>query len=394
MPEISPYILIFILVLFATLLSRSVPKLNEPLYVICFMAMTAFLALRYGQGTDYSMYEYYYLAAPNSIDFGSLYFTDLYHTETGWKVVMMLLRTCNVPFEAFIAVLSLAMMACLSRCIRLFSPARMLSLLIAFPTLYLTGFFSMLREGFVVAIFLGFLLQLLLEDRKPVVYICTSLALSFIHSVALILIAVYVIARFIDHSKDRNWLWLLLGVFLLAGILPLASEGLRSFLSTLPGIGYYYRDVQVSWLAFGERVLWFAVIVPMGYRIASGAPKDSIIQSNLLPRLLDLYVIGFALYCLFLPSPITASRFFFPFESLELLLVPLVFSFTVKWRSVVLLLVIALSVLFVIKNLDAYLGERGYYDFVSWVSYPYVSIFDDHEQLSLYREPYKLSGMP
>ena len=60
----------------------------------------------------------------------------------------------------------------------------------------------------------------------------------------------------------------------------------------------------------------------------------------------------------------------------------------------VILLVIVLSVLFVIKNLDAYLGERGYYDFVSWVNYPYVSIFDDHEQLSLYREPYKLSGMP
>lgn len=388
---ISPYLLIFALLLSFFLLSRAVPNANRGCYKISIIVLTLFLALRYGQGSDYSMYEWFYIVAPDHLDFSHLFFSDAYHTEIGWKVIMCCLKMAGISFEAFIIVLSVIMMACLHRCISLLSRDWMLSLLISFPTLYLIGFFSMLRQGLVVALWLGFLLNLLIQRKALRLYSLVSVLLTLIHTMAVIFIAALVVVRLMDAARDRSWLMLFLAICGLLGVVPLAVDSIRITMATLPFVGVYYRTAEISWLSLLERSMWFLIIVPSGYQFATTREKQS--QHELL-TLLDLYVFGTSLYLLFLPSPITASRFSFAFESLELLLVPLVFSRVRNWKNAVTLLICVLSIVFVIKNINACIDERHYYSFVNWTNYPYVSIFDDPNELSSYRQPSQYSGMP
>ena len=97
---ISPYILIFAFLMTGFLLSRAVPSMSNSVYRVTVVLLTLFLALRYGQGTDYSMYEYFYLVAPDHFNMSDLYFTDAYHSEIGWKVAMVLLKVLKVRFHS------------------------------------------------------------------------------------------------------------------------------------------------------------------------------------------------------------------------------------------------------------------------------------------------------
>lgn len=388
---ISPYVCVFVILMVGFMLSRAVPSTNRITYRSMVVLLTLFLAFRYGQGTDYSMYEYFYLAAPDRFDLDDLYFTDAYHTEIGWKLSMVLLKMLGIPFEVFVVILSIWMMYCLDRCVMRHSPDRMLSLLIAFPTLYFIGFFSMLREGFVVAVFLGFLLNSLIQKKGYILYVFVSICLMLIHTVAAVFIVALVITVVFDSKSGRGWLYLICCVCAVCGVLPLLSDAIRSFMANMPFVGFYYRNVEISWLALSERLMWVLILVPLGFRVILHKPEG---ETRVLSTLINLYIFGFSLYLLFSVSPNIASRFFFPFESMEILLVPLVFSYVSKWKNAVTLLVCCLAVLFVIKNINASIDERDYYPYVSWFNYPYVTIFDDPSDLSLYRPPYPLTGRP
>lgn len=390
---ISPYIVLFGIVVCLFLLSRVVPRLNGKLYFLSFVLMTLFLMLRYGQGSDYSMYEWFYMAAPKSLDFSSYYFSSAYHTEIGWKAVMCVLKIVGIPFEAFIAVFSAFMMACLNRCIRRFSPDPMLSLLIAFPTLYLTGYFSMLREGLVVAVFLGFMLQWILDGRT-VRYVLLAAALASIHTVALVLLLALFVHKFVSTENGRSWLFLFAICCFLFGMATVVVAPLHSAMESVPGAGFYYQNNQLSIPSLCERAMWFAIIVPLGYKAAFSLNGGVDRQNKLVLQLLDLYVFGFSLYCLFAGAANAATRFSFPFEMLEVLLVPIVFGLVPRWKNAVAVLVVCLALVFVAKNLNSYLDQRGYYSFVTWWSYPYVSVFDDPSTLSWYRVPYIHTGKP
>ncbi len=390
---ISPYIVVFGIVTGLFLLSRVVPRLNKQLYLFSLLLMTLFLMLRYGQGTDYSMYEWFYMAAPNSLDFSSSYFGSAYHTEVGWKAMMCLLKITGVSFEAFIAILSAFMMICLDRCIKRFSPDPMLSLLIAFPTLYLTGYFSMLREGLIIAVFLGYMLQWILDGRT-IRYVVVCIALAFIHTVALVLLFALFLHRFVSSANGRSWLLLFGALCVVFGAATMVVPPLHSLMESIPGAGFYYKDNQLSILSLLERVMWFVIVVPLGYKVAFSLRNNFDRRSKVLLQMLDLYVFGFSLYCLFMGAANAATRFSFPFEMLEVLLVPIVFGLAPWWKNAVAVLVVCLALVFVVKNLDSYLGQRNYYSFVSWWNYPYVSIFDDPGTLSWYRTPYKFTGKP
>lgn len=390
---VSPYLVVFGCVVVLFILSRVVPRLNNKLYPIALIVMTIFLMFRYGQGTDYSMYEWYYMAAPNHLDLASYYFSDAYHTEIGWKAMMCLLKTAGITFEFFIAALSLFMMVCLNRCIKLFSPDPMLSLFAAFPTLYLTGYFSMLREGLVVAVFLGFMVQWILKEQI-VRYVIVTIVLASIHTVAAILLLALFLHKFVSSGNGRSWLFAFSSLCVAFGVAIVLIPSMHSIIESFPGVGYYFRNETYSIPALFERVIWFVVIVPFGYKIGFSLKKNEDSRGKLLLQLLDLYVCGFSLYCLFVGSSNAATRFSFPFEMLELLLVPIVFTLVPQWKNAVTALVVCLAVVFVAKNLDSYLEQRNYYDYVNWWNYPYVSVFDDPGTLSWYRKPYIYTGKP
>lgn len=389
---LSPYVVLFLIVLILLAITRAIPALSKKSYLICMIVMTLFLALRYGQGTDYSAYEWFYLMAPSSLDFTNLYFTDTYHSEFLWKLLMVVLKMVGIPFKVFIGALSCLMMWCLYRFIKKFSPDPMLSTLIAFPTLYLVYFFSGIREGLVVAVFLGYMIEMLLSGKR-LQYVCLSIFLGFFHTVAFFFILILLIA---DHKPAFKLYFYVLPLCAILGLAPLLSSSFLSFYQNLPFVGVYFKEAYggsaISYAALGSRVLLFLIVFLGAMQCLKTSSQDNQ-NVKLLSFCLDIYIVGFCLYLILMVAPIAASRFFLPFQSLAIILIPLIFSIKKKWKNAITVFIVIFSFVFLVKNLNAFLIENNYYDYLSWWSYPYVSVFDDPSVLSSYRQITKF-GLP
>lgn len=157
---------------------------RKNMYTLLFIVLTFILAFRYGQGSDYYAY---YLQFDGVDASSSLLSNSLYHGELGWYIILVISKRLGMNFDFFIGILSIVMMGSIYRAIKRYSPYGITSLLLLYPTFYLTYFFSAIRQGLLMSIFLGFGLELLLEKRN-VKYIFLIIALSFIHKSAIILL--------------------------------------------------------------------------------------------------------------------------------------------------------------------------------------------------------------
>ena len=98
------------------------------------LVLTAVLCFRFAQGRDYRTYWMMY------------YYGDG-HSEFLWRCITKILNSAGVPFEAFIFGISLFMMYGIRRAVLRFSPYHCFSLLLLYPTIYFSYFFSALRAG-------------------------------------------------------------------------------------------------------------------------------------------------------------------------------------------------------------------------------------------------------
>ena len=135
------------------------------------LVLTAVLCFRFAQGRDYRTYWMMY------------YYGDG-HSEFLWRCITKILNSAGVPFEAFIFGISLFMMYGIRRAVLRFSPYKCFSLLLFYPTLYFSYFFSALRAGILIAFFLGFMLDWLIE-KKYKRYLAAALLLLGVHSMAV-----------------------------------------------------------------------------------------------------------------------------------------------------------------------------------------------------------------
>ena len=93
-----------------------------------------------------------------------------------------------------VAVIALFQMLCIYRAIMKYSPYKLFSLLLVYPTIYLTYFFSAIRQGIVIAFFLGFMLEWIFTD-KWLKYVVSCLVLATFHSSALVLLPLVFIKK-------------------------------------------------------------------------------------------------------------------------------------------------------------------------------------------------------
>ena len=107
------------------------------------LVLTAVLCIRFAQGRDYRTYWMMYHYGDG-------------HSEFLWRCITTILNNAGVPFEAFIFGISLFMMYGIRRAVLRFSPYHCFSLLLLYPTIYFSYFFSALRAGILIAFFLGF----------------------------------------------------------------------------------------------------------------------------------------------------------------------------------------------------------------------------------------------
>lgn len=344
------------------------------MYYIMFAILTAMLCFRYGQGTDYFGYFYLFEHNPETLNIIEL-LQNKEHTEVGWKFISALFKVLGLDYYVFVGVLGAVTMFFFNSFVQKFCPYKIMALLIAYPTLYLTYFSSGIRQGLVMSVFLGLLLDWYLKG-KYVRFTIGALISAAFHSSGLVLLVLLLfgVRRFVQ----KNELGLII-VFAIAGIL-LAVFG---FKITLFGRTFTNIGAGVSYIGFAERLLTFFLI-----KVCYDKYKKNITaEDEKLELLYYIYVLGTLGYCLTFSSPVIASRLFYMFKLIEIVLCT-VMSYNSKKlfpeASWLFVYIVALSGVMLVKNIDNYISQGDYYDSVSVWNYPYHNVFTKQMSRSNY----------
>ena len=339
---------------------------QKSLYWIAFCTLLLMLCLRFGQGTDYFTYYYYYLITPKLDNVGMLFGTvDDLHGEIGWRFICSLFRTVNIRFEVLIVMVSLIEMLCLHRFLKKYSPMRTVSLLFAYPTLYLTYAVSAVRQGLVMMFFLGFMFEWLCS-RKMKQYIVATLVCSLIHISAII----FLILPFIYYvSLNTRKALIVFGGSILLGFLA------NWILPKVFAAYAYYAWNGISIVAAAERGLATIIVMYFFHDVLEQQE-----EKGSLHFLLQIYLYSSAIYCFFIWNSFTASRFSIYFKAVEIVL----FAVALKKHHVKCFKLIAaylamLVMVMYFKNINSYIGQGGYFESTNIWNYPYITLFNQND---------------
>lgn len=364
------YISIFGIILVGYLLSLCrLPKLHINMYAVIVLILSIILAFRYGQGSDYFAYKRIYESCSTFEE--ALYNPYKVHGETGFRLLCYCFRG---KFERFVVFVSFFEMWMLCRGINRFSRNKWLSLCIFFPTGYMTYYFSALRQGITIAVFVGYLLGCI-EDKKWDKYYISVLILCTIHSAAFILLIMPLILKF--SQKNVLLLTALLGMSGILFYLPFV----KTLLSSLPYLGGKLEssfDHGINILAMVERVGYLCLMLMLLFHINKN------IVSKEIKDFVKLYCFGVGIYFFFSFSAGISSRVMIYFKILEIFIMPCLLSFHGRWRQMVNIACVSLMTIMLVKNINSYLGQGSYYSDVSTLQYPYISIYNK-EKIMKYR---------
>lgn len=337
------------------------------LFHIAFFILLLMLCLRYGQGTDYFGYRCNY----DTIDL---------HSEIGFGILSRVCKSIGMPFEMFVGVISLFQMICLYRGICLYSPIKTLSLLLFYPTLYLTYCFSGIRQGLVILFFLGFMVKWL-QEEKYFRYAVSCLVMAGFHSAALMLFPLIII----------KWIkikWLYWGGIVAIGIgaiICITPTEWFSFI-TISSVQFYINSTFMSVMGLAERIVMFAILTFMFWR------NKECKGSHQITFLYKIYTAGFLIAIMFFPWALLSSRLSAAMKAVELFLFPMFLKEKICWRQLLVFFLTSYTVVMTAKNIWSYLEQAGgeYHEY-SVLTYPYFSIFEKervHEVRSASYEHY------
>ena len=344
-----------------------------------FLVLTFILCFRYGQGTDYAAYESAYeVVRVSSI---SLYDNVLEHGEVGWYTLMYFANKLDISFEGFVFTISLTMMAFTYKTINKFSPYKNFSLLLLLPTYYLTYYYSGIRQGLAVSIFAYLGIDFLCK-RRYYLYFVTVFLLSSIHtSMVFMAVAPFALA----FVKDKNKL-VLLTLSVCASFLVYYSDVIV-FIQHVRGT-YFYTEPEVSILAFSARLILFFIVYRMHMYIRNNN------HSNIYEcHLYNFYVICLLFFFLLHFYLHLSQRLTVGFKIAEILLIPVQihiinkinkekFSRLIQKKESCYkivgfaIVVIMMANVELVKNIDSFIHQKPYYEWVNVTNYPYISIFN------------------
>lgn len=178
-----------------------------------FVIVTILGMIHYDYGNDYmSYYDIYKQVISYRFDLPGILAGD-YFRESGWVLLCWLFKPIG-GFFMMVAVLNLIQNILVYRTIRNYVEKKWwpfsVFIYLFSTSLYLINF-SMMRQGFVVCVFLG--LWSLIKEKKwylaaPILWLC-----SFVHTSALILIP-FAFAGYVPIGKGKVWASLYIIVFL------------------------------------------------------------------------------------------------------------------------------------------------------------------------------------
>lgn len=358
---ISPYILILAWLVVAGLLSFYIPALDSILYKVCFVILALFLLFRFGQGTDWLGYNYIYSFAPSTFDFSDAFYTDAIHSEIGWKLLNNLFKFLGLKFIHLVLFVSIIELICLRIFIKRYSSIKTVSLMIAYPTLYLTYYFSSLRQGLVTALFLAFALRWLYE-KKYVTYVLGIVGLSLFHTFAL---AFLPLVFFVKLKPKTYYVIMLLSMCIgFAGF-----SGLIQPLYRLYSVEYTDSFSLISLL---QRIV-ISLIIYFLYKDSEDRQSD---EDTMLVK---VFFYGLALYVCFMSNELIAARLASALLVLDVVLVPKMLSLNRNKTSLFLFVIVAIVLVMTVKNINSYILQSAYLNGVTVINYPYISIFNPYD---------------
>ena len=354
------YIATFIILLIGAVIDFITDKPPRVLYFLFFVWLTVLLCCRYGTGSDYFAYQYIYVNCEWQ-GFLQPVASEYIHGEKGWLLLCAICHSLGIRYELFVAIIGLTDMTLLDRFIRRFCQKKVLALLIAYPTLYLTYYFSALRQGLFISLFLAFVLQELLNHRIPQYY-AGVIILSFIHSAALLLLVVPLFEK-IDLTIKKIVIYSLMAV--IVGII-IAITPIHNYLP--------YADRGISIAAISERAISLFIVLAI---TSTYYGKE---EWNRLTKIVNYYSLGALLYFVLLSSSLASSRLTAVFKVLEICIYSIVLRLEInKNTALTFTFVLLLTTTIFFKNIDSYIAQNGFPKETTVWTYRYYSIFDKRE---------------
>lgn len=356
------YIYLFLLISYLmSLLNKKTEKISYPLSLIWLAVVMCF---RYGQGTDYFSYKEI-LTHLNTLE-KAVFNTEHVHSEIGFRIFFSFFYG---HYEVFIFTLSLLMIFLMNKFITRYSRNKLLSLLLIYPTVVISYLLNQMRGGITIMLFLGIMLRYFEnwpKDKKKYYLMC--LVATSIHTSALILFFI----PYIRKIKIRNFV-IVTGICIVIGMLFSLSIS-RKILLSIPYLADYinpYIDPQISFFAFAERMITYAVML-VAYYYAKGN-KNVIIK-----EWIAIYSFGVCIYCTLLMFPLISSRLMIYMKVLEVIIFPWLLSKKSIYRQIIIMYLVVLMSVMVCKNLQASLVQGRYYS-NELKNYPYITIFNKDE---------------
>lgn len=317
-------------------------------------------AFRYGQNADFYGYKKLYVEAPKSISNLYQYIFNIYsHGEPGYKILSCIFRVLGLPSIAFFAFFGTATILLIAWGIKKQSSLPNISLLIFYPTLFLSYVMSGVRQAAATAIFLCFGLKLL-KDKKYFKFFLIVLLCACFHKYTLVLVLLIPL-QFIKEKA----LLISVPVAWILGLGYLKADRLREYIGSLfDSTSEFSRfgSVNVSWLGVAERTVCFVLILLM-YNYC---------QKNELQKILfKIYTLSYIISILFMTSDYASQRIAMPMKMVEIILIPILFSdVCIKWlRASLLYCFIGIETVMALKNLQFYEPEYN------CLNRPFVSVF-------------------
>ena len=366
----SPYLLIYIYVVFLACISwRLQQDKVHNIYIITMLLLCSFLALHYGQGSDYFAYENtfsYWSKIPDLSAF--LHSVNNMHGEILWHGICWSLNKLNITFQGFIILLAIFEFYALHRYIIYFCQYnKMWGILLIFPSIYLTYMFGAIRQGLVVCIFMGYMLPFLIRYKLLSYYICASI-MMLIHSSAI----AFFIIPIIMQIKIKTLYWFIfISIFMGLVVGPSMPFVVSSIFPIIDDIIVRMGKSTVFLPAIAERTIMFIIITYLYY-------KNQYMNTPLDKKFYKIYIYSIMLYCLFINYSLTASRLSFATRTVEVALVIHYINKLPEFRKIICCIILTLNIIMCCKNLTSYIYQGGYKDTYFW-NYPYVTIFNKEQ---------------
>lgn len=345
---------------------------SKNIYWILFIVLWLMLSLRYGQGTDY--FGYYFIHSRNLSLFDAIHNTHQTHSEIGFRLLCWLFRENYTYLIVFVSTVEMML---LHRFIKNYSSNASMSLLLVYPTIYLTYFFSAIREGIVISIFIGIMIECV-ERKKFKTYFMLSALCCTIHTVSILLFFVPLIikistkkmVRFAVFSFIIGIIFWIFNFYTIIQYVPFVGKMVSSY------------SPQISYMALLERIIMYILVLWLYY---GDRNKE---QTKSIDILFNIYTFGIIGYFILLSFPLVSSRVAILFKAVEIVLVPALYSkssIKIRDKQIIVFIIVLISLVMTIKNINSYISQGHYNSDITVFNYPYVSIFEK-DDIWMYRE--------